>query len=114
VARHRRGFAGERRSEFFGFQLTPTERGYLERLAEASGMLKAELVRFYLPLGRPGNEPEWRRRDPDTAALVRELSRIGNNVNQLAHQANETGRLGDAAVLVEVMTELKAVLRRIL
>jgi Bacterial mobilisation protein (MobC) len=114
VARHRRGYAGERRSAHFSFQLTPTEHDHLERLAEASGMLKSELVRSYLPLGRPGNEPEWRRRNPDTVALVGELNRIGNNVNQLAHRANETGRLGDAAMLAEVMSELKAALRRIL
>lgn len=35
---------------------------------------------------------QLRPRPPDTyAALLRELSAIGNNVNQLAHQANARG-----------------------
>ena len=45
-------------------------------------------------------------RPPDTyAALLRELSAIGNNVNQLAHQANARGEatrqeITEAAMLV--------------
>jgi hypothetical protein len=35
---------------------------------------------------------DLRPRPPDTyAALLRELSAIGNNINQLAHQANARG-----------------------
>lgn len=48
-----------------------------------------------------------RPRPPDTyAALLRELSAIGNNVNQLAHQANARGEatqeeIAEAAQLVK-------------
>lgn len=55
---------------------------------------------------------ELRPRPPDTyAALLRELSAIGNNVNQLAHQANARGEatrdeITEAARLVRQMARL--------
>ena len=42
---------------------------------------------------------QLRPRPPDTyAALLRELSAIGNNVNQLAHQANARGEASRAEI----------------
>lgn len=53
-----------------------------------------------------------RPRPPDTyAALLRELSAIGNNINQLAHQANARGEatreeVREAAQLVRQVARL--------
>lgn len=53
-----------------------------------------------------------RPRPPDTyAALLRELSAIGNNINQLAHQANARGEatreeVWEAAQLVRQVAHL--------
>jgi hypothetical protein len=122
MARLRRGYKGERRTEFFGFQLTPTERHNLDSLAKQGGMPKSELIRFYLPLG-PESKPrqdivgndnkEWRRAEPWKVEAVAAVNRVGNNINQLAHKANETGRVAELAVLREMMAELKATLNRL-
>jgi hypothetical protein len=114
MARPPANYKGERRTEHFGFQLTPGEKAELESRAKEQGLLPAEFARKRLALGGPPVADAGLRRDPGTAALVGALGRIGNNLNQLAHHANETGRLGDAALLAQVMEELKAALRRIL
>ena len=112
MARLPRGFAGERRTEHFSFQLTPSERDHLERLAEARGMLRAELVRSYLPLPAANDDPR-RRPEPEKIAVVNALSRIGNNLNQLTKLANQSGRLPEEHALRELSAELKDAFRRV-
>ena len=69
-------------------RLTAPEYSHLQRLAQVSGMKMEPLIR-QLILG-----VELRPRPPDEyAALLRELSAIGNNVNQIARRCNETGNL---------------------
>ena len=64
-------------------RLTAPEYSHLQRLAQASGMKMEPLIR-QLIIG-----VELRPRPPDEyAALLRELSAIGNNVNQIAYWAN--------------------------
>lgn len=64
-------------------RLDAREYAHLKRLAQASGMKMEPLIR-QLILGI-----ELRPRPPDEyAALLRELSAIGNNVNQIAYWAN--------------------------
>lgn len=64
-------------------RLTAQEYFHLQRLAQVSGMKMEPLIR-QLILG-----VELRPRPPDEyAALLRELSAIGNNVNQIAYWAN--------------------------
>lgn len=64
-------------------RLTAQEYSHLQRLAQVSGMKMEPLIR-QLILG-----VELRPRPPDEyAALLRELSAIGNNVNQIAYWAN--------------------------
>ncbi len=53
------------------------------------------------------------RQTPAHDALVRELAKVGNNLNQLAHVANATDRLPDAARLGAVLDELLAVIRHL-
>ena len=67
-------------------RLNAKEYAHLCEQAEVTGLKMEPLIR-QLILG-----VELRPRPPDTcAALLRELSAIGNNVNQLAHQANARG-----------------------
>ena len=67
-------------------RLNANEYTHLKQQAEATGLKMEPLLR-HLILG-----VQLRPRPPDTyAALLRELSAIGNNVNQLAHQANARG-----------------------
>lgn len=64
-------------------RLNAAEYAHLKELSDTTG-LKMEPVLWELLLGI-----ELRPRPPDTyAALLRELSAIGNNVNQIAHSTN--------------------------
>ena len=82
-------------------RLTAHEYSHLQRQAQVSGMKMEPLIR-QLILG-----VELRPRPPDEyAALLRELSAIGNNVNQIAYWANSRGgvpadEIKEAAALVK-------------
>lgn len=74
-------------------RLNANEYAHLKQQAEATGLKMEPLLR-HLVLG-----VQLRPRPPDTyAALLRELSAIGNNVNQLAHQANARGEATTAEI----------------
>lgn len=87
-------------------RLSTNEYAHLKQQAEATGLKMEPLLR-HLILG-----VQLRPRPPDTyAALLRELSAIGNNVNQLAHQANARGEasrteISEAARLVRQAVRL--------
>lgn len=87
-------------------RLNANEYAHLKQQAEATGLKMEPLLR-HLVLG-----VQLRPRPPDTyAALLRELSAIGNNVNQLAHQANARGEataaeISEAARLVRQAVRL--------
>lgn len=87
-------------------RLNTGEYAHLQEQAEATGLKMEPLLR-QLIMG-----VNLRPRPPDTyAALLRELSAIGNNINQLAHQANardEATRdeISEAARLVRQMARL--------
>lgn len=67
-------------------RLNAAEYAHLCHLSDVTGLKKEPMVR-QLIMGI-----DLRPRPPDTyAALLRELSAIGNNINQLAHQANTRG-----------------------
>jgi hypothetical protein len=92
VARYERGYTGERMTEFIGLHVTPSLRAKLEAAAAATGApsfnaFLNELLdeRAAAALGRV------RRRNPDAAALVRELRAIGINYNQLRKYQHSTG-----------------------
>lgn len=74
-------------------RLNANEYAHLKQQAEATGLKMEPLLR-HLILG-----VQLRPRPPDTyAALLRELSAIGNNVNQLAYQANARGEATTAEI----------------
>ncbi len=87
-------------------RLNATQYAHLRKQAEAAGLKMEPLLR-QLILG-----VDLGPRPPDEyAALLRELSAIGNNVNQLAHQANARGEatrqeIAEAAQLVRQMARL--------
>ena len=82
-------------------RLDANEYAHLREQAEITGLKMEPMIR-HLILG-----VKLRPRPPDTyAALLRELSAIGNNINQLAHQANARGgavkkEIDEAALLVQ-------------
>jgi hypothetical protein len=53
-------------------------------------------------------------RNPEAKALLNELHRIGNNLNQLSHHANANDMITERQELHETMTLLKAAVARVL
>ena len=78
------------RNRCIGLWLNDAERERLLRQCAATGLnANAYLRKLIAPRPRP----------PDAyAALLRELSAIGNNVNQLAHRANARGEATRAEI----------------
>jgi hypothetical protein len=113
MARYQRSYAGERRTEFVGIWMTPTERVELEAAAEQQGATLSQFSREML-FRRAAAVVAATRRNPEAAGLKRELHAIGNNVNQIAYQLNATGRLHRARDLDEIMELLKRAIRRVL
>ena len=95
-----------KREKFVGLWLSDSEFQHLLKQCTLSGLNTSALIRHSI-MG-----VNIRPRPPDTyAALLRELSAIGNNVNQIAYWANATKGIGqteiaEAAALVRQASRL--------
>lgn len=82
-----------KREKFVGLWLSDAEFQYLLKQCALSGLNTSALIRHCI-MG-----VNIQPRPPDTyAALLRELSAIGNNVNQIAYWANATKDIGKAEI----------------
>ena len=94
------------RNHFIGAWLDDREYECLIQLCSSTGLSASALLRQLL------NDRELRPRPPEQyASLLRELSAIGNNINQIAYWANarrsvRESEIADAAVLVRRAWEL--------
>jgi hypothetical protein len=113
MGRYKRHDATERRTAFLGIQLTPTERGELDALAARQGAPPSTLARELI-FRRSVAVVAATRRNPEAAALMRELSAIGNNLNQLAHRANEARQIEYKAALVAALDRHREAIARVL
>ena len=96
IPSERRGLA-TRPHKTITLRLSAAEYAHLKELSDTTG-LKMEPVLRKLVMGI-----QLRPRPPDTyAALLRELSAIGNNVNQIAHNTN-TKKAADRADINEAL-----------
>ena len=84
-------------------RFSPDEIQVIDRRAEAAGLRRAALCRHAV-LGT-------RIRTLVDMEVLRALARIGNNLNQLAHHANASGRLQELRALHAVLAELRAKVR---
>ena len=101
MARYRATDASERRTAKVTVQLAPTERQRLEAAAAREGKALSDYVRqLCLRRGGPGSGRGRRPGGTPTRRLLAdELRAIGNNINQLARIANQTGELRREAEL---------------
>ena len=106
MARRRTTDTSERRTQFVGVQMTPTERATLDERIAAAGVRLSDFARAAL-LGR-----RLYAKDPLWEPAVRELFAIGNNLTQLARHANATGQL-DPQELREALTLWREVVGRL-
>ena len=95
-----------KRSHYIGVWLNENEYSRLKKDCEISGLSVSSVVRKMIA------GTQLRPRPPDQyAALLRELSAIGNNINQIAFWANaqksvREAEIVDAAVLTRKAWEL--------
>ncbi len=83
--------------------MNEAEYRHLKRQAELAGMGIDPFIRTLV------DGVQLRPRPPDTyAALLRELSAIGNNINQIAHWANAKKSIQEAEIRQAVLLANKA------
>ncbi len=105
--------AGERRTSAIKVQLTPSERQELDGRAAATGRTLSDFARIVLLSDLKAPAPS--ARDPRAIrALAVELARVGNNVNQLAHIANERRALPRERDLKDVAERIIAALDKVM
>jgi len=114
MARYERSYTGERRTEHLGVQLTPTEKGELEKAAEGQGAPNVSAYARELLFRRSAAVVAATRRNPEAKALAAELRAIGNNLNQVARHLNSTGELRDWGELREAIDLHKQAVLRVL
>ena len=95
-------------SERIELRVTPEEKAHWQAIAASRGVSLSELIRVTLSGQRLRARRNAPRVDPD---LVRELARIGNNLNQLARAANRHEPVTATALLsrlIEIDRDLGA------
>ena len=82
-----------KREKFIGLWLSEAEYKHLLKQCALSSLNTSTLLRHSIM------DVDIQPKPPDTyAALLRELSAIGNNVNQIAYWANATKNIGKAEI----------------
>ena len=114
MGRYERHDASERRTAFLGIQLTPSERGALGAAAAMHGAPNLSTYARELLFRRSAVVVAATRRNPEAAALLRELSAIGNNLNQLAHRANAAGYIRSEDDLLAILELHKRAITRVI
>jgi phage FluMu protein gp41 len=106
MARHNRGYDGERFTVKRTLQLMPSQAAELDAAAARAGATWSDFVRELLcrRMGTPATVA-GARRDPQTIAIIRALDRaafetsaVGNNTNQIARIGNTNGEFGPELV----------------
>ena len=87
-------------SERIELRVTPEEKAHWQAIAASRGVSLSELIRVTLSGQRLRSRRGAPRVDPD---LVRELARIGNNLNQLARAANRCSPVETVSLLVRLI-----------
>ncbi len=91
------------RNHFVGLWLNDEEYAHLREQSEITGLPASVLIRQAIA------GVQLRQRPPDEyAPLLRVLSSIGNNVNQIAHWANAKKSIQEAEITQAVLLANKA------
>lgn len=117
LARRKRTDTEERLTARLHFKVTPTERRKVHADAAKRGISLSDHARRRLlrrAVEHGAQDAGGMRRNPEAAALCRQVLALGVNMNQIAHLANATGRLDDVPELRELCREIKAVFARIM
>jgi Bacterial mobilisation protein (MobC) len=120
MARYDKRYAGERRTYGLHLKLTPEERAALADAAKGQGAPTLSAYARELLFRRSAAVVAATRRNPEAAALLRELrtnglelSASGNNLNQIARVLNTTGELRDWRELRDAIEDFRAAAKAI-
>lgn len=111
MARHRRGYTGERYTNPITVKLTPSQRAAIAAEAEARGLPLSDLARAKLTGGRlpqAGADPQTIR------AFTVQLAHLGNNLNQIALRANQSGQIRSEEAVEAVTAQIIATLKQVI
>lgn len=97
-----------KRTEALLVRLAPEERRAIRERAHLCGKGASTYMREVAL----GSVPRARPQRLEQKAVYH-LSRIGNNLNQLAHAANATGRLAESRRIMRALEELTEAIRRL-
>ena len=115
MARYAKSDVSERRTAALRLQLTPAERAELENGAAEAGTHLSQYIReLCLRRSAAGIVVARAKRNPEARALMRELTAIGNNLNQLARVANATKAMPQLHELRLTTGFLKTALQRVI
>jgi len=114
VPRHKKTYDGELRTRRRVIMFTPSEDRQLQESADGAGTQFSEHVREISLRRTSAGVVAGTRRNPQARALMRELTAIGNNLNQLTRIANTTKMMPQLHELNGVTDMLKAAFRRVL
>jgi hypothetical protein len=114
MARFRQSDSRERLTCGLYVQLTPSQRRELADAVAAQGARLSDYVRDRL--FRKPSEPVRPLSQPNgtAKAILDELRRIGNNLNQLTHHANAQELIAEPAQLHETIAQLKTAMARVI
>ncbi|MHB8130572.1 MAG: plasmid mobilization protein [Mobilitalea sp.] len=96
----------------FTFRLSEEEREQVNKEAESNGLNPSEYVReLIIHGGRVDTSLKIDRRD-----IINQISRVGNNVNQLTHLANSERSVSNHAIMqvVGYMKEIRNLLMEVM
>jgi len=112
MARHKQSYSEERHSAPIRVHATPSERQRLQEAADRGGVSLSNFAHELLFRRSAARPPSvaGTRRDPEGAAVLRELNALGINLNQLMRHGHQTGELGPQR-LAEVDEALLAIKR---
>jgi hypothetical protein len=113
MGRQKRGDMRERRIFRLRVKLTATEQLAIADVAAAHRVTISRYVRE-LVLAKTAAAIAVTKRNPEAHALTMELHRIGNNLNQLAHQANAVGDIRFPGRLDEALEDYKRAVARVM
>lgn len=100
------------RNKWIHVKVSEKERDQWQALAEERELTVADLIRQSVGLEVLGMEPKRksrpvRRTDP---ALIRQLARIGNNLNQIARWANTYKSDAEAEAVIQALLSIERLL----
>ncbi|SHK90299.1 mobilisation protein (MobC) [Marinobacter antarcticus] len=94
-----------KRDKWVHVKVSESEKGSWHRMAELSGLTLADLIRQHMSAAKlvyrePVKKRRVKRVDP---ALIRELSKIGNNLNQVSRWANTYKSDAEAMAVIRAL-----------